>query len=208
MLVFDLFAGTKSSTQAFADAGHKVITFELNPIFEATEVVDIFDLKAKDLLRKYGRPDFIWASPPCTAFSVASIGKHWSLVNGVHIPKSEDAVISQELVKHTISLINDLNPTKGFLIENPRGILRKLPFMQDLPRRTVTYCQYGDFRMKPTDLWGNVPNWTSKNPCKNGDNCHESAPRGSRSGTQRIKEVHLKSKIPYLLSEEILNAFE
>jgi hypothetical protein len=30
MLVFDFFAGTKSSTQAFADAGHTIISFELD----------------------------------------------------------------------------------------------------------------------------------------------------------------------------------
>lgn len=204
MLIFDLFAGTKSSTKAFADAGHVVISFEMNPKFQTTEIVNVFDLSAKDLIQRYGRPDFVWASPPCTAFSVASIGKHWALIDGVHQPKTDDAVLSQELVKHTISLINDLNPRFGWLIENPRGILRKLPFMQDLPRRTITYCQYGDFRMKPTDLWGSVEGWTAKEPCKNGDTCHESAPRGSSKGTQSIKEVHLKSMIPYSLGEEIL----
>ena len=30
MLVFDFFAGTKSSTQAFEDAGDTVISFELD----------------------------------------------------------------------------------------------------------------------------------------------------------------------------------
>lgn len=41
MLIFDFFAGTGSSTQAFADAGHTVITFELDPDFDVTETVDI-----------------------------------------------------------------------------------------------------------------------------------------------------------------------
>ena len=36
MLVFDFFAGTGSSTQAFKDAGHTVISFELDDYFEAT----------------------------------------------------------------------------------------------------------------------------------------------------------------------------
>ena len=77
MLIFDLFAGTGSSTQAFKDAGHTVITFELDEQFEVTEHCDILDLTAEGLIAKYGQPDFIWASPPCTAFSVASIGHHW-----------------------------------------------------------------------------------------------------------------------------------
>ena len=77
MIVFDFFSGTGSSTQAFKDAGHTVISFELDDFFEATEHVNVFNLNAKDLLTKYGQPDFIWASPPCTAFSVASMGHHW-----------------------------------------------------------------------------------------------------------------------------------
>jgi len=36
MLVFDFFAGTRSSTQAFEDAGHTVISFELDEQFDVT----------------------------------------------------------------------------------------------------------------------------------------------------------------------------
>lgn len=84
MIIFDFFSGTGSSTQAFKDAGHTVISFELDNYFEATEHVDIFLLNAKDLIKKYGQPDFVWASPPCTAFSVASIGHHWLQGGGIH----------------------------------------------------------------------------------------------------------------------------
>ena len=77
MLIFDFFSGTGSSTQAFKDAGHTVISFEWDKQFEATENVDVMTLTASDLIARYGQPDFIWASPPCTAFSVASMGHHW-----------------------------------------------------------------------------------------------------------------------------------
>ena len=66
MIIFDLFSGTGSSTQAFKDAGHTVISFEIDGNFVATQHVNILNLKAEDLIAKYGRPDFIWASPPCT----------------------------------------------------------------------------------------------------------------------------------------------
>ena len=144
MIIFDFFSGTGSSTQAFKDAGHTVITFELDPYFEATEHTDVMLLKASSLVEKYGQPDFVWASPPCTSFSVASIGHHW--ISG------------------------------------------------------------GDSRMKPTDLWGVVPNWTPRITCKNGDTCHVSAPRGARTGTQGLKGAKERSRVPYELGKEILNA--
>jgi hypothetical protein len=207
MLVFDFFSGTGSSTQAFKDKGHTVIKVELDEYFEADER-DVLQLTADYLIGKYGKPDFIWASPPCTSFSVASIGHHWAQGGKNPIPKTESARLSQELVNHTKDLILKLNPTYGYLIENPRGMLRKLPVVADLPRRTVTYCQYGDSRMKPTDLWGYVTNWVAKSPCKNGMPCHEAAPRGARTGTQGLNGAKDRSRVPYDLSVEILSAIE
>ena len=205
MIIFDFFSGTGSSTQAFKDAGHTVITFELDEFFEATEHVDVFNLNAIDLITKYGQPDFIWASPPCTAFSVASMGHHWGGGIRAYEPKTEAAKISQDLVAHTVKLIKDLNPTKGWLMENPRGMLRKLPVVDGLPRTTVTYCQYGDGRMKPTDLWGVVPNWIPRDMCKNGMPCHEAAPRGAKTGTQGLKGARERSRVPYELGRELLD---
>lgn len=208
MIIFDFFSGTGSSTQAFKDAGHTVISFEIDEFFESTEHVDVFNLNAIDLIAKYGQPDFIWSSPPCTAFSVASMGHHWGGGIRAYEPKTEAAKVSQDLVAHTVKLIKDLNPTKGWLMENPRGMLRKLPVVAGLPRTTVTYCQYGDGRMKPTDLWGVVPNWIPRDMCKNGMPCHEAAPRGAKTGTQGLKGARERSRVPYSLGEELLKVIE
>lgn len=201
MLIFDFYAGTGSATKAFEDRGHKIVKVELNPKFEADER-NILTLSAEYLLEKYGRPDFIWASPPCTTFSVASIGHHWTLEKA---PKTKEAEFGLALIAKTIALINELKPTVGYLIENPRGMLRKQAIMT-MPRTTVTYCAYGDNRMKPTDIWGELPGWQARPTCKAGDPCHDAAPRGSTTGTQGIAGAIKRSMVPYQLSMEICDA--
>ena len=204
VIVYDFFSGTGSATKAFEDRGHTVIKVELDPYFEADER-DILSLNANELISKYGPPDFIWASPPCTTFSVASIGRHWNIDK---TPKTEAATLGIKLVAYTLNLINQLKPKLGWLMENPRGMLRNQAIVSHLPRRTITYCSYGDFRMKPTDLWGYLEGWNSKPACKNGDKCHQSAPRGSRTGTQGLNGAKTRSMIPIQLSKEICEMVE
>ena len=205
MIVYDFFAGTGSATKAFEDAGHTVIKVELDPYFEADER-DILSLTADGLISKYGRPDFVWASPPCTTFSVASCRIYWQATPNGAIPKHPKVFEALKLVEKTIALIKELNPVNGWIIENPRGMLRKQAIMQDLARRTVTYCQYGDYRMKPTDLWGEVIGWEARPMCKSGSNCHQQASRGSVSGTQGVRSPRLRSMIPYEIGKEIMDS--
>jgi site-specific DNA-cytosine methylase len=54
------------------------------------------------------KPDFIWASPPCESFSVASIGHHWNVDN---TPKTQEAVDGMARVEKTIELIEQLQAT-------------------------------------------------------------------------------------------------
>ena len=206
MLIFDFFAGTGSATKAFEDRGHTIIKVELLERFEANER-DVLAINAAEMVAKYGHPDFIWASPPCTTFSVASCPIYWHYVDGVLTPKDNRVFHGIAMVKKAISLIDEIKPKLGWIIENPRGMLRKLDFMQPLPRRTITYCQYGDFRMKPTDLWGVVPGWEARPMCKAGASCHENSPRGTNTGNQRLSKV-ARSMIPYSLGNEICEHLE
>ena len=112
-----------------------------------------------------------------------------------------------EIVSATLYIINvfkSINPNLIWYMENPRGKLRKLSVVDGLYKNTVTYCQYGDTRMKPTDIWTNNLNWKPRPMCKNGMPCHVSAPRGSQTGTQGMKGNYERSKIPHELCIEIL----
>lgn len=156
MNLLELFAGSRSMGKAGELLGMNVYSSDINNFENIDYVIDIlsFDPSKVPFI-----PDIIHASPPCQGFSVAAIGKNW--VSGEPFtPKTDSARLGILLVKKTIEIISyfqKLNPNLFFFIENPRGKLRKAPFMMDIPRHTVTYCQYGDSRMKPTDIWTNTP---------------------------------------------------
>lgn len=205
MKTIELFAGTKSFSKVAQKRGYETFTTDHEEIDGQDLIADIRTLTKKDFPYQ---PDILWASPPCEGFSVAAIGKNWTVD---HKPKTESARLALELVSHTLRLIDELEPHYWF-IENPRGKLRRvfneMWLMQHHGvRHTITYCQYGDTRMKPTDIWTNAP-FDPRPMCKNGDSCHVSAPRGSRTGTQGIKTYKDKSRIPPELFEDIFNQYE
>ena len=204
MKVLELFAGSCSFSNVAKEYGYETFTTDsglnlitLDQYANIDLVSDIFDLQPQDFPFQ---PDIVWASPPCTYFSVASIGKHW---NKDHTPKTKEALKGIEIINKTKEIINTLEP-KYFVIENPRGKLRKLDLLNNYKQDTLTYCQYGDSRMKPTDLWNNLTNWKPRPMCKNGMPCHEAAPRGSQTGTQGLVGNYERSKVPYELCKEIL----
>ena len=196
MKTLELFCGTKSFSKVAKELGHDTYTIDIEERFNPDVRINILELDPTLLAHDF---DVIWASPPCQAFSVAAIGKNWYKGG---IPKTESALLGLKLLEKTIEIIDELKP-KYWFIENPRGMMRKMPQVQDFHRNTVTYCQYGDTRMKPTDIWTNFTDWKPKAPCKNGSPCHISAPRGSKTGTQGLKNAEERGVIPRDLFIEI-----
>jgi len=204
MNLLELFAGSRSVGVEAEKQGFNVFSVDWEKYENINLAIDIEELQP-DMIPFI--PDAIWASPDCTTYSIAAISHHR---DGCE-PKSDYAKKCDSVNKHFIFLINqylDINPNMVFFIENPRGMLRKMPFMQSFIRHTIWYCQYGDDRAKPTDIWTNSKTWIPKPVCKNGNSdCHhQSAPRGSKTGTQGRKNSYNRSKIPRNLCEEIIRS--
>jgi len=204
METIELFSGTGSFSKVAKQLGHKTFCIDK---FEGLGQLDLkVDLETWD--PGSIKTDILWASPPCTTFSVASIGCHWKGGKGAYVPKTEKCEQGFRILENTIKIIAKIKP-KYWVIENPRGVMRKVidelfikHGLTNVQRKTVTYCQYGDTRMKPTDLWMNF-DWNTKPMCKNGSSCHVSAPRGSRTGTQGLKGNKERSVIPKELFIEL-----
>ena len=210
MKVLELFAGTRSISRAFEERGHETFSVEWDKNFEGIDLyMDISKLTVQDIIEHFGHPDVVWASPDCSSYSVAAISRHRrkNKVTGNLDPISDYAKFCDETNKHMIELIKELNP-KYYFIENPRSAFRKMDFIQGIPRYTVTYCQYGEKRQKPTDIFTNHPDPQFAPPCKQGAPCHEPAPRGSQTGTQGIKGSKDRARIPILLCEHIVDICE
>ena len=199
MKVLELFCGTKSFTKVAEARGHECRTLDNDPRFEATYCMDIMECEPSVL--GDWRPDIVWASPPCTCFSVASIGAHWGGGRRAYEPITHEAVIAKLIVQKTVRIIEKLNP-KQYFIENPRGVLRKLCLIP-YPRHTAWYCQYGDSRAKPTDIWTNLTGYSFR-ACRNGATDHEEARRGAKTGTQGRKGAIERGMVPRMLCEELI----
>lgn len=202
MKVLDLFCGLKGWSKAFQERGHEVVTVDILEKFNPTLLSDIMTLQAWDL-EGFGKFDVVLASPPCNCFSCITIGKYWKEGKPSN-KKTEDAIA---LVFHTLMLIEGLKPS-FWIMENPMGMLRKII----KPRARISYCKYGEKRMKPTDLWGDWPDSFITRDCNYGNPDHYRTSRKNFGrgfmGTMAMKNSEERAKIPYQLSLEFCLACE
>lgn len=211
--VLELFAGSRSIGNSAEELGMEVFSVDWENYEGINLAIDIEDLKLSDVPFI---PNIVWASPDCTTYTIAAISTHRNKIE----PKTDYAKKCDNVNQHFISLIKkwlEINPSLVFFIENPRGMLRHMPFMNEFKRHTVWYCQYGDDRAKPTDIWTNSKKWIPRPECCNykydnegnilNKHCHhESARRGAKTGTQGKKGSYNRSKIPKELCVEILKS--
>ena len=209
MRILELFAGSRSWGVVAEALGHEVFSVDHKPFKGIDLVIDIEYLEENMLP---WIPDVVIDGRPCTTYSMAAISHH-RFEDGK--PKTDFAAKCDRM---NIRLNNFYKKWDCiYYIENPRAMLRKMYYMKGMNRTTVTYCSYSDTRMKPTDVFSNnirdifnVKGWQPRPMCFNGNTkCqHEPAPRGSKTGTQGLKNNYERSKVPYELVYEILKQTE
>ena len=150
-VLLELFAGTQSVSRAFSLRGWTCLTLDLVQDPHAEPLTYQTDILTWDFTN-VPRPDCIWASPPCTEYSIART------TGG-----PRNYALADAIVQKTLEIIHYLQPRVWF-IENPAtGYLHTRDFMQALPEpRLISYCQYGFPYRKNTHIWSNEaenPDW-------------------------------------------------
>ena len=199
MRLLELFAGTGSVGKVAKSLGWDVTSLDLDFRTKPDIVADILHWNFTNYAP--GLFDVIWASPPCTEYSVAkTVG-------------TRDLDKADQIVKHTLDIIEYLRP-KYFIIENPQtGMLKDRPFMQSLPFRDIDYCKYGMPYRKRTRLWNNVYCWDPQPLCKHdcpatvGKRHKEIAQRAPKSGDTGTRHTQSELyRVPSDLIDEILQS--
>ena len=100
MKVLELFAGTRSIGKAFERKGHEVFSVEWNKCFSDIDLYeDILKVQAEDIIKKFGRPDVIWASPDCSSYSIAAISHHRKQDENGNLSTFTNVVIITDICK-------------------------------------------------------------------------------------------------------------
>lgn len=168
--------------------------------FRRIEFERVFDFILADI--PLLKVDLLLLFPKCNTFSMAAVSKHWEKDDqGFFQPRTAAASMSLVMLKKFEVIIQNPSPQFWYL-ENPKGLIHK--FWNIGIKSSISHCQYGSDRMKPTYIFSNF-NWQPKPSCHRGDPCHVSAPRSSSSGTQARKRSK-RAELPLELQKALINS--
>jgi hypothetical protein len=196
--LLELCSGTGSVGRAFAARGWDVVSVDCDPRANASICCDLLELTAERCC-SYGPVDFVWASPPCTFYSIART-----------TGPPADLEAADRLVQKCLDLAAELGVP--FIMENPwTGKLKNRPVVQGIPMRTCDYCMYGAAYRKRTALWTNTEFTPARPLCAYtcgscvGRRHVERAQRGSWAGAGERRSQGLRTlyALPPALCDEI-----
>ena len=190
--LLELFSGTGSIGKVAVHYGFEIISLDKD--MDATIKMDIMDWNYRVYPPKYF--DVIWASPPCTEYSIAKT---------VGTRKIEQA---NQIVKRVLEIISYYEPIY-YMIENPQtGLLKSQIFMSDISYNDLDYCKYGMLYRKRTRIWNNLINWIPKPLCKKDcgnvvDNKHQQSAQRGPSGKKETwgNQIRYKQAELYIIPE-------
>ena len=195
MRLLELFSGTGSVGRVFRAAGWETLSVDLDPQAGADVTIDVLEWDYAAFPR--GHFDCIWASPPCTEYSIARATAR----------RPRNLEVADAIVQRTLDIIAHF--ACPYWIENPAtGLLADRPVMRHLPPPVlVSYCMYGRPFRKNTYLWSDVPflGLVCDKQCGAFiDGRHEAvAQRGGSRYSTRFFSVHELHAIPEDLFREV-----
>lgn len=153
-VMFELFSGSGRISDAMRSNGFNAFSFDYDKKCNADYCIDLSNKSIVDLISIVGcKPDFIWLSPDCTTYSLAQHGIHR---NGDLLPRDSYAVLCDSYNSRFADELTKLGIP--FIVENPRGFYRLMPFAKKYDFRfTTSYGSYGLPYCKFEDLFSNFP---------------------------------------------------
>jgi site-specific DNA-cytosine methylase len=215
MKLLELFSGQGSISATFKERGHQAYRVDWSEKVEAELHIDIKTLTVAKVIELCdGLPDVIWASPQCTTYSIAT-HRHRTLSDGL-VAKTALAKQDDEINIVMWKLIDELIEagSRYYFVENPRGRMRHMPFVQGRMRHTISYCSYGRkgnakgyenlYIKKPTDIWTNH-DWPAFSPiCRSTNVDH----RHGAHGEANKRDYLNRSEIPKELINHLVSICE
>ena len=196
--LLELFSGTGSIGRAFRRHGWEVVSIDNDPKAGATLCADLMTFDYRSL---GGSFDCVWASPPCTHYSIAR--------SNAMTPR--DLVGADALVGRALEVIRHFQPSSWFL-ENPQsGLLKGRAAVVGLPHVDVDYCSYGWPYRKRTRLWTNCADFAwaplCRQYCAGSENGrHKQWAQKAGKGSAGCFTTRQLYAMPPLLCEDIFTA--